>query len=136
MSSQRRPRGESASVAPIEELLRAVSSDADAGSTRRDGRVVTTHAVWFCACETFDEWEMWVVHATGEDGIGWLRVPDDASVADVVEAEHLAGHHPAPEGLLKWLGGDDPDPWRSQSGDPEGAAVLEEIHRRIRRARA
>jgi len=95
---------------------------------------VTTHAVWFCACETFDAWETWVVHAVDEDGIGWFRLPDGA-LADVLDAEHLAVLHPAPEGVLAWLRGDDADPWHPQDDDPEAAAVLHEIHRRIRRAR-
>lgn len=95
---------------------------------------MTTHAVSLCACETFDEWVTWVVHSVGEDGIGWLRIPPGAQVPDVVEAKHLASHHPAPEGVLAWLRGDDPDPWRAQD-EPEGLAVFEELHRRIRLAR-
>ncbi|MGF9754491.1 hypothetical protein AAII07_04765 [Microvirga sp. 0TCS3.31] len=134
MTSRGKPRAENPCVAPIEKVLRNAASVAAVAPTLRDGVVVTTHAVSLCACETFDEWETWVVHAVGEDGIGWLRVPPGAQVLDVVDAEDLASHHPAPEGVLAWLVGDDPDPWRAQD-DPKGFAVFAEIHRRIRLAR-
>jgi hypothetical protein len=53
-------------------------------------------------------------------------------VSDVVEAEHLTGGHPAPEGVLEWLRGDWPYPWRGRGDYPEHSYIYEELWRRFR----
>lgn len=135
MTSRRAPRTDNPSRAPIEALLREIAAGTTDRPVRRGDLILTTHAVVLCACETFDDSDTWVVHAVGDDGVGWVRLPEGSQVEDEVVAEHVACHHPAPEGVLDWLLGDDPDPWRSQS-DPAGQAVFAEIHRRIRDARS
>ena len=90
------------------------------------------HAIWLCACETMDESPLWLTYTVGEDGIGWQRIPAGMDVSEVVEAEHLTGGHPAPEGVLEWLRGDWPDPWRGRGDFPEDAFIYEELRRRIR----
>src|SRR6478609_4890994 len=88
------------SVVPVEETLEAAASRSVEEAPRRDGRLVATHAVWLCACETMDESPIWLIYALGEDGIGWQRFPVGMDVSDVVEAEHLTGGHPSPESVL------------------------------------
>lgn len=122
----------------VEELLDAAVAHSTAEVTRRDGRILTTHAVWLCACETFDDSPTWLIYAVGDDGIGWERIPEslDIDVPDVVEAEDLTGCHPAPSSVLAWLRGRQRRPWPGTwSGDfPEDAYVYEEISRRVREA--
>ena len=76
---------------------------------------MVSHAIWLCACETMDESPAWLVYTVGEDGIGWQRIPAGMDVSEVVEAEHLTGCHPAPEGVLAWLRREWPDPWRGRA---------------------
>lgn len=125
------PPPEDPSVAPVEELLEAAASRSIGEAPRRDGRLVVTHAIWLCACETLDESPLWLIYAVGENGIGWQRLPDGTNVPDVVEAEHLTGGHPAPEGVLEWLRGDWSDPWRGR-GYFSHPFIYEEVQRRIR----
>lgn len=129
-----------ADVAPVEELLAAVASSSTQEPARRDGRVLTTHAVWLCACETFDDAPTWLIYAVGDDAIGWERVPEGpgVDVPDVVEAEHLTGGHPSPGQVLDWLVGRERRPWHRQSGAdfPEHDYIYEEISRRLQVARA
>lgn len=122
------------SVAPVEELLEQMASRSSAEPTRRDGRLIVSHAVWLCACETFDDAPTWLIYATDDGGIGWERVPEgpDIDVEDVVDAEHLTGCHPDPEAVLLWLRGERPRPWRRGGGDyPEDDDVYDEITRRF-----
>lgn len=122
----------------VEELLDAAAAHSTADVTRHDGRIQTTHAVWLCACETFDDSPTWLVYAVGDDGIGWERVPEgpDVDVPDVVEAEHLTGCHPSPDGVLAWLRGeqDRPRPGRWVGDFPEHDDVYDEVSSRIRAA--
>lgn len=123
---------EDPSVAPVEELLDAAASRSTEEAPRRDGRVVVTHAVWLCACETMYESPVWLVYAVGANGIGWQRVPDGTRESDVVEAEHLTGGHPAPEGVLEWLRGDLPEPWRGHGTYAQQSFIYSELGRRMR----
>lgn len=78
-----------------------------------------------------DESPLWLIYAVGEDGgIGWQGIAQ-TDIADVVEAEHHTGCHPAPEGVLKWLRGDWPYPWRGPADFPEHSFIYEELRRRI-----
>ena len=125
---------EDPSVAPVEEILEAAASRSVGEVPRRDGRLVVTHAVWLCACETLDDSPLWIIYAVGDDGVGWQRINrPQQEVSDVVEADHLTGEHPAPGGVLAWLRGDRPYPWRGPSGFPEHDFIYDELLRRIRR---
>ncbi|MGH8893239.1 MAG: hypothetical protein ACRDWY_08040 [Actinomycetes bacterium] len=123
---------EDPSVASVEEILEAAAFRTGGVATRRSGRLVVTHAIWLCACETLNGSPVWLIYAVGEDGIGWQRVPDWADVTEVVESEHLTGGHPAPEGVLEWLRGHRPEPWRGQGDFPQDSFIYEELRRRIR----
>lgn len=98
-STGRRPVGLDTSVAPVEEFLEAAASSASGEVSRRNGRLVATHAVWLCACEASDESPCWLIYTVDHDGIGWQRLPDGADVADVIDAEHLTGGHTQPPRL-------------------------------------
>lgn len=136
MSPRVRPPREDPAVAQVEQLLVEVASSSE--PIRRDGRVVTTHAVWLCACESFDDAPTWLVYATADGGVGWERVAEGLGfdIPDVVQAEHLTGCHPSPDGVLAWLRGEQDRPWRGPwVGDfPEDDEIYEEISSRIRSA--
>lgn len=120
------------SVGPVEDLLDAAASRTTGATERRAGRVVASHALWLCACETFDDAPTWLIYAVGADGVGWQRIPEQVDIEDVVDAEHLTGCHPDPEGVLVWLRGERPRPWRRGLGDfPEDSHVYDELQRRI-----
>jgi hypothetical protein len=123
---------EDPNVARVEEILEAAASRSAGEVQRRDGRVVVTHAVWLCACETLDDSPLWLIYAVGDDGVGWQRITDYRDASDVVEADHLTGAHPDPEGVLKWLRADWPAPWRGRGDFPEDDFIYEELLRRIR----
>lgn len=125
---------EDPSVAPVEELLEAAASRSEGEASRREGRLVVTHAVWLCACETLDDAPLWLIYALGDDGVGWQRINSyQQEVSDVVEADHLTGDHAAPEGVLEWLRGDRPYPRRGPRFFPEHDYIYDELLRRIRR---
>lgn len=125
------PPPEDPSVGPVEEILEATASRSTGEAPRRDGRLVVTHAIWLCACETTYDSPAWLVYAVGENGIGWQRIPDGADVPDVVEAEHLTGGHPNPGAVLAWLRNDWPDPWRGHGDFPQHSFIYEEFRRRM-----
>jgi hypothetical protein len=114
---------EDPSVAPVELIFEAAASRSIEEPRRQDGRLVVTHAIWLCACETLDRSPVWLVYSVGADGIGRQRVPGGTRDADVVEAQHFTGCHPAPEGVLKWLRGDRPNPWPGPTEFPEYAFI-------------
>jgi hypothetical protein len=121
---------EDPSVAPVEEILEAAASRSGGEVPRRDGRLVVTHAVWLCACETHYDSPLWLIYAVGGDGVGWQRIDGwRLEVSDVVETDHLTGCHPAPEGVLAWLKGDVRVP---HADFPEDTFIYEELLRRIR----
>jgi hypothetical protein len=125
---------EDPSVAPVEDILEAAASLSETEVVRREGRLVVTHAVWLCACETLYDSPLWLIYAVGDDDVGWQRIngyQQDAS--DVVEADHLTGDHPDPRGVLEWLRGDRPYPWRGRGAFPEHDFIYDELLRRIRR---
>lgn len=120
------------SVGPIEELLDAAASRSSGEVERRTGRVVVSHAVWLCPCDTDDDAPTWLVYARGDDGIGWQRVEDGVDMRDVVEAQHLTGCHLDPDAVLLWLRGEWPRPWgRGVGDDPEEADVCDEPQHKI-----
>jgi hypothetical protein len=132
MFSRRDPRPpEDPSVGAVEEILEAAATRSVGEASRRDGRLVVTHAIWLCACETLYASPVWLIYTVGEDGIGWQRVPDGTAESDVVEAEHLTGGHPDPEAVLEWLRGSWPTPWPG-GGDFQHSFIYEELRRRIR----
>jgi hypothetical protein len=126
------PPPEDPSVAPVEEILEAAASRSVEQAPRRDGRLVVTHALWLCACETLNASPLWLIYAVGENGIGWQRIPGGTDLRDVAEAEHLTGGHPAPEDVLAWLRSDWPDPWRGRGPFSQHSFIYEELRRRIR----
>lgn len=128
-------RPESHAAPEIDRLLRAAAAASDEPERDGRGRVVATDAVWFCACETPDAWETWVVHSVGADGLGWLRFADAREFDDVLVADRLVGLHPDPQALLRWLGGDEPDPWQHMHPEVWASGVVAELHRRVRLAR-
>lgn len=118
-------------VAAVEKILEGAASRSGGEAPRRDGRLVVTHAVWLCACEDVNESPEWLIYAVGEDGVGWQRIADGTDESEVVEAEHFTGGHTSPEGVLEWLRGDWPDPWRGRGDFPEHSFIYEELRRRI-----
>jgi len=123
---------EDPSVAAVEHILEATASLSAGAPPRRDGRLVVSHAIWLCACETTEDSPIWLIYAVGDEGIGWQRIPDGMHVPDVVEAEHLTGDHPSPASVLAWLHSDSPDRWPGRRGLPdEDVSIFEEIRRRI-----
>lgn len=125
------PPGEDPSVAPVEAILQKATSRTSEEAPRRNGRVVATHAIWLCACETMADSPVWLIYTVGEDAIGWQRLDDRQEAADVVDAKHLTGAHPDPEAVLDWLRGDTSVPYFHQGflGD---SATFSEIRRRVR----
>jgi hypothetical protein len=123
---------EDPSVAPVEEILEAAASRSGRQAERRDGRLVVTHAIWLCACETLYESPLWLIYAVGENGIGWQRIPHGTDLSDVLEAEHLTGDHPDPAGVLDWLRGEQADPRGGRGQFPQHSYIYEELRRRIR----
>ena len=125
------PLPEDPSVASVEQILQTAASRSVDGPRRRDGRLVVTHAVWLCACETMDDSPLWLIYAVGEHGLGWQRVPDGTDLADVVDAGHLTGGHSSPHSVLAWLRGDRSDPCDGH-GDAPHVFVVDELRRRVR----
>src|SRR5215210_2434938 len=123
---------EDPSVAPVEEILETAASRSEGDVQRRDGRLMVTHAVWLCACETLDDSPLWLIYAVGGEGVGWERITDRRlGLPDVVEADHLTGAHPDPEQVLEWLRGDRPYPWRGPADFPGEIFIYDELLRRI-----
>jgi hypothetical protein len=112
----------------VEEILEAAASRTVEKPPHRDGRMLVTHAIWLCACETMDDSPLWLIYAVGEDGIGWRRLDDGQEPADVVEAQHLTGDHSPPWAVLEWLRGEAPDFDIQFRGDSK---IYAEIRRRI-----
>jgi len=131
-SRPRLPPPEDPSVALVEQILETTASRSIGEPTRRDGRLVVTHAISLCACTTEYESPVWLLYAVGEGGIGWERIPDGTHESDVVEAEHITGCHPAPGGVLAWLRNE--SDWPDSLGGldfPEDAFIYQELRRRI-----
>ncbi|MCO7237823.1 hypothetical protein [Aeromicrobium sp. CnD17-E] len=120
------------SVGPVEELLDAAASRSSGEVERRAGRVVASHAIWLCPCDTDDDAPTWLVYTRGGDGIGWLRVEDGMDLGDVVEAQRLTGCHLDPGAVLSWVRGEWSTPWGAGQGDdPLHSDVFDELQRRI-----
>ena len=117
------------SVPLVEELLDAAAARTHDEPPQREGRLVVTHAVSLCACETLDDSVAWLIYAVGDESIGWQRLPARTYANDVVDAEHLTGDHPDPDGVLEWLRGERPYPngWRSPDD-----LIYDELLRRLR----
>jgi hypothetical protein len=129
------PPPEDPAVAAVEHILDAAAARTLTGPPKREGRLVVEHAVWLCACESTEDAPTWLIYDTVADGIGWRRLGDGLEAADVVEANHLAGGHPSPEGVLAWLRGEAPDPWSGSGADfPEHDFVFEALRDKIRPA--
>lgn len=120
------------SVALVEELLNAAAARAVSKPLQREGRLVVSHAVWLCACETLDESVAWLIYAVDDQDVGWRRLDAAQHAQDVVHAEHLTGDHPDPDAVLEWLRGDRPYPngWRSP-----GDFIHDELLRRLQAPR-
>lgn len=125
------PSTQGPDVAPVERILEAAASRSVGDVERRDGRLVVTHAVWLCACETLGESPTWLIYAVGEVGIGWQRVATGTDVSDAVDAEHLTGGHLDPESVRMWLSSAWQDPWQGRGEFPEDSFIYEELRRRI-----
>ncbi len=92
--------------------------------------VPTTHALWICACVTMDDAPIWLIYEDLVHGVMWCRVPDGATVSDIVDAESIAGGHTDPDAVLEWLKGEAPDPWSGGDGWDDGG-VLDRFGRRL-----
>lgn len=124
---------EDPSVALVEAILQAAASGSHQAVPHREGRLVVTHAVWLCACETPEDSPLWLIYAVGDDDVGWQRINEHRlHIADVVQAEHLTGGHPAPDEVLAWLRGNQHGPGGGLRDFPEDAFIYDELLRRIR----
>lgn len=118
-------------MAPLERILSTAASRRP-GSVPPDGeKAAATHALWICACVTFDDAPIWLIYDHDDDGIVWQQVPYEAEPLDLVDTDHIACGHADPADVLAWLQGDAPNPWAGGdgSGDP---SVLIELRRKIR----
>lgn len=122
------PSREDPNVALVEEILEAAASRTVDSPPHRDDRMVVTHAIWLCACETMDDSPLWLIYAVGKDGVGWRRLRGGQEASDVVDAQHLTGDHPAPRSVLQWLRGGTPTFYMHRRADSE---IYDEIRRRI-----
>lgn len=68
------PPREDPDVALVEQLLRAAALRAIEIPPLRNGRMVVSHAVWLCACETPDASPTWLIYAAGRHGVAWQRL--------------------------------------------------------------
>jgi hypothetical protein len=124
------PPPEDPAVAPVEALLRKAATFRDV-SGLRNGPVSTTHALWVCACVTTDEAPIWLVYEEKDSGTVWCRVPDEADIEDIVDAERIAGGHADPGDVLDWLEGAARDPWSGNGCGDGGVLDLFDTLRRI-----
>lgn len=122
------PPREDPDVAPVEQLLTAAAHRAAETPPLRDGRMIVSHAVWLCACETLDSSPIWLIYAVGEHGVAWQRLRPRQEARQVVDAQHLTGDHPSPSAVLRWLRGAPPTFYSLSPDDP---AIYAELHRRI-----
>ncbi|KAA1425005.1 hypothetical protein FE697_003680 [Mumia zhuanghuii] len=130
LSRRDRPQPEDPSVALVERILDAAAAPSVGAQALRDERLVATYAIWLCACETLDDSPVWLLYAIGQDSIGWCRL-GEREISEVVDAAHVTGCHPEPAGVLKWLRGEWPYPWRGPADFPEHSFIYNELRRRI-----
>lgn len=123
------PVREHPAVVRVERILSTAASRCSRPVPMCDGRPAATHALWICACVTFEDAPVWLIYDL-DDGIAWERVPGGVELFDLLDARHVAGGHADPADVLHWLQGDAPDPWAGGDGcgDP---VVAEEIRRKI-----
>lgn len=124
------PPREDPDVASVEQLLRAAALCATETPPLLNGRMVVSHAVWLCACETLDTSPTWLIYAVGKHGVAWQRLRPGQDARRVVDAQHLTGDHPSPSSVLRWLRGAPPTFDSLSPGDP---AIYAELLDRIRR---
>lgn len=117
-------------VALVEQLLRAAALRARETPPLRNGRMVVSHAVWLCACETPDTSPTWLIYAVGRHGVAWQRLRPGQDARRVVDAQHLTGDHLSPSSVLRWLRGAPP---AFYSRSPDDPAIYAELHQRIAR---
>lgn len=119
---------EDPSVAPVEAIL-----DRVAVRVRPDGsgpRLVVEHALWICPCISMDDAPVWLIFDSADGTLHWCRLPDGCRVDDVLDAQHLAGAHVEPEGVLGWLRGAQAHPWIAGNGLGDEIAARE-LGRRV-----
>lgn len=117
----------------VEQILESAASRAPAPTPVRDGSPRVEHALWICACDSDDDdAPTWLIYDTGDDRIGWCRVPEGTEPLDLVDARLSAGDHTGPSEVLAWLEGTVPAPWPDDGGREE-RTVIEQLTRRIRR---
>ena len=116
----------------VEQILSVAAARSAGQVPMRDGRAVVDRAVWFCACATDSELDAptWLIYDTSDGKVGWCRVPDDAEIADLVEAPLILGDHVDPAQVLHWLQDKDADSWPGEGA--ADLAVIEDLGRKIR----
>ena len=119
-------------MAGIDEILGVASSSGPGAARPPEGRPIATHALWICACVTFDDAPTWLIYDT-DDGVAWCQVPDRVDPLDLVDARLSAGGHADPKEVLRWLEGKTPDPWGNGGSGSGEVAAVEELGRKIRR---
>ena len=120
---------EDPAVAVIEQLFDERPHTAESSPTGEGAAV--EHALWICACVTFDDHPTWLVCDTAAGGFWWRRVPDGVEPLDTVSARYTAGGHADPAEVLRWLRGEATDPWAGGRDGSEDPGVLEALRRRI-----
>lgn len=105
---------EDPSVAPVEAILDRVAVRMCPGGP--GPRPVAEHALWICPCVTVDDAPIWLIFDSPDGTLHWCRLPDGSKVDDVLDAQHLAGAHVEPEGVLAWLRGAQSHPWIAGNG--------------------
>ena len=115
----------------MEAILDGVASRRDVTVASGETRPKATYALLLCACVTLEDAPIWLIYDDRYDGeVVWGRVPPVDEVADLVDAQFVAGGHADPSDVLAWLQGVLPYPWMcGGGGGPD--AVLTELGRKI-----
>ena len=124
-----RPR-EDPSVAAVEQMLDAASRQS-VSSANAGAKVIATHALSICACVTADDAPTWLICDTADGALMWRRVPDRVEPLDLVDARFTAGGHADPAEVLRWLRGEESNPWGSGGDGSGNSGVLEALRKRV-----
>jgi hypothetical protein len=94
--------------------------------------VIANHALWICACVTYEKRPTWLIYDTSTGELAWRTVPDGIEPLDLGQAQLSAGGHADPAEVMHWLRGDASDPWSGGGAGHGDSGVLDELGHKIR----